>query len=47
MMIWGLNPGRGKRFSVLQKLSYWLRGQHSPLFSGYWGFFLRGKAAIV
>jgi hypothetical protein len=35
--IWGLNPGRCKRFFCVPKCPHWLWGLSSFLFSGYWG----------
>jgi hypothetical protein len=34
-----------KRFFSSSKYSHWLWGPPNPQFSGYWQFFLQGKAA--
>jgi len=44
-VIWGSNPGRGKRLSLLQNCPEWLSSPSSPLICGYWGCFPTDKTS--
>jgi len=41
--IWGLNPGKGKKFFSSPKCPDWLWGPTILLYRGYWGFFKEVK----